>query len=212
MLTVTWQVGLAVRRLFSSEMSKPVVVFVLGGPGAGKGTQCEKIVKEFGFIHLSAGELLREEQKSGSENGELIDTYIKEGKIVPVEITVGLLEKAMQQNTVKKFLVDGFPRNENNLEGWTRMMSEKVDMRAVLFFDCPEEVCVNRIMQRSKSSGRSDDNEDSLRKRFKTYYNQTMPIIEHYKKGGLVHKINAIPQPDEVFEEVKLTMSKLLQI
>eukprot|EP00795_Rhopilema_esculentum_P004644 gene4644-20923_t len=190
-------------------MSLPVVIFVLGGPGAGKGTQCEKIVKEFGFVHLSAGELLREEQKSGSENGDLIDSYIRDGKIVPVEITVGLLDKAMQKNSTKRFLVDGFPRNENNLQGWTRIMSEKVDLKAVLFFDCPEEICVKRIMQRSISSGRSDDNEESLRKRFQTYYNQTMPIIDHYSREGLVKRISAVLPPDEVFEEVKIVMSKL---
>ena len=74
-------------------MSKPQVVFVLGGPGAGKGTQCERIVSNFGFVHLSAGDLLREERTSGSKDGELIENYIKEGKIVPVEITINLIKK-----------------------------------------------------------------------------------------------------------------------
>ena len=76
--------------------SKPVVVFVLGGPGAGKGTQCGKIVDEYKYAHLSAGDLLRAERKSGSENGQMIDEYIKEGKIVPVEVTVRLLHDAIK--------------------------------------------------------------------------------------------------------------------
>lgn len=83
----------------SASSEKPKVVFVLGGPGAGKGTQCQKIVEKFGFIHLSAGDLLREERaREGSEYGQLIENYIKNGKIVPVEITCSLLENAMNKN------------------------------------------------------------------------------------------------------------------
>ncbi|XP_076340949.1 UMP-CMP kinase-like isoform X3 [Tachypleus tridentatus] len=145
---------------------KPTVVFVLGAPGAGKGTQCEKIVNEFGFVHLSAGDLLREERNTpGSEYGELIENHIRNGTIVPVEITCSLLQNAMNKSETKKFLIDGFPRNENNLEGWNRVMGNKVNLKFVLFFDCPEEVCVDRCLKRGAAgSGRSDDNEDSLKK------------------------------------------------
>merc|ERR1740124_1388480 len=97
--------------------SKPVVVFVLGGPGAGKGTQCSKIVEEYKYTHLSAGDLLRAERASGSEQGQMIDEYIKEGKIVPVEVTIRLLVAAIQAQGGNRFLVDGFPRNANNLAG-----------------------------------------------------------------------------------------------
>uniref|UniRef100_A0A165A3P8 adenylate kinase n=1 Tax=Daucus carota subsp. sativus TaxID=79200 RepID=A0A165A3P8_DAUCS len=93
---------------------KVTVIFVLGGPGSGKGTQCANIVQHFGYTHLSAGDLLRAEMKSGSENGEMIQNMIKEGKIVPSEVTIKLLEKAMLDNGNDKFLIDGFPRNEEN--------------------------------------------------------------------------------------------------
>jgi UMP-CMP kinase len=89
------------------EPEKPTVVFVLGGPGAGKGTQCTRIVEEFGFNHISAGDCLREERASGSADAELINNYIKEGKIVPVEITIKLILKAMEASGKKKFLIDG---------------------------------------------------------------------------------------------------------
>lgn len=94
------------------------VVFVLGGPGSGKGTNCAKLVETFGFIHLSAGDLLREERQSGSELAEMINTYIAEGKIVPAEVTVRLLHNAMEKSGKKKFLVDGFPRDLMNLQCW----------------------------------------------------------------------------------------------
>jgi hypothetical protein len=87
----------------------PRVVFVLGGPGAGKGTQCSKLVEHFDFVHLSAGDLLREAQNDpSSKDGALISEFIKEGKIVPVEITVGLLLKAMEKHSSRNFLIDGF--------------------------------------------------------------------------------------------------------
>lgn len=103
---------------------KPEVVFILGGPGAGKGTLCRYIVEHYGYAHLSAGDLLREERaKPGSQYGELIETHIKNGTIVPVEITCNLIDRAMQvsDNLHNRFLIDGFPRNEDNLDGWNKV-------------------------------------------------------------------------------------------
>ncbi|XP_041848782.1 UMP-CMP kinase [Melanotaenia boesemani] len=197
-----------------SLIMKPQVVFVLGGPGAGKGTQCSKIVESYNYTHLSAGDLLRAERaREGSEFGQLISNYIKEGKIVPVEITINLLRKAMeetmQQDEKKyRFLIDGFPRNEDNLQGWSRVMDGKADVKFVLFFDCGNEVCINRCLERGKSSGRTDDNRESLEKRIQTYLQSTRPIIELYEKHGKVHTIDASRSVDEVFADVKAILDK----
>lgn len=181
---------------------KPLLIFVLGSPGSGKGTQCQMIAKHFGFGHLSAGDLLVEERKSGSKDGDLIEHCIVEGKIVPAEITIGLIDKAMQKSPLTKFVLDGFPRNEDNLTGWNRLMKSKVNLKFVLFFECPQEVCLDRILERGKTSGRSDDNRKSLEKRFETYRVSTKPIIEHYKKQNLVKKIDGDAFPEEVFARV----------
>ncbi|KAM3603779.1 uncharacterized protein V6R79_001964 [Siganus canaliculatus] len=197
-----------------SLMMKPQVVFVLGGPGAGKGTQCVKIVENYSYTHLSAGDLLREERaREGSEVGQLIATYIKEGKIVPVEITINLLRKAMEATMQKdetkfRFLIDGFPRNEDNLQGWNRVMDEKADVKFVLFFDCSNEVCIDRCLERGKSSGRTDDNRESLEKRIQTYLQSTRPIIDLYAKEGKVRTVNAAMAVDEVFDQVKVILDK----
>ena len=124
----------------------------MGGPGCGKGTQCANLVKDYGFVHLSAGDLLRQERDSGSKDGELINGIILEGKIVPVEITVNLIKKAMQNNgwSQKKFLIDGFPRNEENQEGWVKHMGNEVDMKFVLFLECSEENMIDRINKRGE--------------------------------------------------------------
>ncbi|XP_034664265.1 UMP-CMP kinase [Drosophila subobscura] len=193
--------------IIMTSSAKPKVVFVLGGPGAGKGTQCSKIVDRFLFTHLSAGDLLREERsREGSEFGTLIEDYIRNGKIVPVDVTCSLLENAMKNSGKSLFLIDGFPRNQDNLDGWNRQMSEKVDMQFVLFFDCDEEVCVKRCLNRGQDgSGRSDDNLESLKKRIQTYNNDSLPIIKHFEGAGQVKKIDASPDADKVFSEVERT-------
>lgn len=204
-------IGCKVRQIFSKVrllpimQQQPKVVFVLGAPGSGKGTQCAKIVEHFDFVHLSAGDLLREERaKPGSEYGELIETYIREGKIVPVEITCSLLEKAMASSGKGKFLIDGFPRNQDNLDGWNRTMADKVKLLFVLVFECPEQICIDRCLNRGAAgSGRSDDNADSLKKRFKTFTNETQPIIDHFDKLNLTRKVDATKMAEEVFEDVK---------
>lgn len=100
-----------------------VLTFFLGGPGAGKGTQCSRVVSEIGFIHISAGELLRDEIKSESKDGEIINNIIKAGKIVPSEITVGLLEKAINKfGWEKRYVIDGFPRNQENVDVWNKQV------------------------------------------------------------------------------------------
>ena len=135
--------------------SKARVLFCLGGPGAGKGTQCARLEAEYGFVHLSAGDLLREERASGSPDGELIESYIAEGKIVPVRVTLNLIRKAMAASDAHTFVIDGFPRNSDNLEGWDEMMSDVTDVGGVLFYDVSHDVMQERIIKRGETSGRS---------------------------------------------------------
>lgn len=184
-------------------MSLPDVVFVLGGPGAGKGTQCARIVKEYGYVHLSAGDLLRAERSKGGALGNMISDYIKEGKIIPVEITIRLIKQAMDENVAagrSKFLIDGFPRNEDNLDGWNKMMTGQVNFKFVLFMDCSAEIMEKRLLGRNE--GRADDNIESIRKRFKTYVDSTMPIIQRFEKDSAVRRIDAAKDPDAVWADV----------
>ncbi|KAH7525273.1 hypothetical protein FEM48_Zijuj06G0207500 [Ziziphus jujuba var. spinosa] len=178
---------------------KPTVVFVLGGPGSGKGTQCANIVQHFGFTHLSAGDLLRAEQKSGSENGTMIQNMIKEGKIVPSEVTIKLLQKAMEESGNDKFLIDGFPRNEENRSAFETVT--QIEPAFVLFFDCSEEEMERRLL--SRNEGREDDNIETIRKRFKVFLESSLPVIQHYESRGKVRKIDAGRPIEEVFESVK---------
>ena len=169
LLELPGMLGAKVLRPLTVEPAANVgVVFVLGGPGAGKGTQSSMIVEKYGYRHLSAGDLLRAERKSGSAQGQMIDEYIKEGKIVPVEVTVTLLVDAIRADGGTRFLIDGFPRNTNNLSGWQQVAGNSLALGGVLFYDCPEEVMEARLLERGKTSGRTDDNIESIRKRFAT--------------------------------------------
>jgi len=184
---------------------KPNVVFVLGAPGSGKGTQCQNIVDEYGYVHLSAGDLLRAERKApGSEYGELIEHHITNGTIVPVAITCSLLVRAMKESGKTNFLIDGFPRNKDNLDGWMEEVGDKANIKFVLFFDCDKSTCVDRCLQRGAAgSGRTDDNRESLEKRFVTYMESTMPIIDQFRSKGLVREITANKDVTAVYTEVK---------
>ena len=113
----------------------------MGGPGSGKGTQCTRIKEEYGYVHLSAGDLLRAERNSGSETAEMINTYIVEGKIVPAKVTVELLRKAMEKSGKSKFLIDGFPRSKENLDVFYEVMGDDFVLNMCLVFDCPEVRC-----------------------------------------------------------------------
>ncbi|OTA64648.1 UMP-CMP kinase [Hypoxylon sp. EC38] len=192
------------------------VIFVLGGPGAGKGTQCERLVSRYGFAHLSAGDLLRAEQnRPNSEFGELIRTHIRNGTIVPMEVTIALLENAMREilssssSKRGKFLIDGFPRK---LDQAIKFEEAVVPARFVLFFDCPEEEMERRLLERGKTSGREDDNAESIRKRFRTFVETSMPVVEYFEKQDRVVKIDARPEPDKVFEATQAELEKRLQL
>lgn len=180
------------------------VIFVLGGPGSGKGTQCAKLVDNHHFVHLSAGDLLRAEQaREGSKYGSLIKKYITEGQIVPQEITVQLLKQAIQANYNEgktKFLVDGFPRKMDQAITFEKVI---VPSKFTLFFECPEEVMLRRLLERGKTSGRDDDNIGSIKKRFKTFVDTSMPVVEYFEKQSKVVKVRCNDPIDVVYGHVE---------
>jgi len=193
--------GAGFKKQESFAMPDKKVYFVLGGPGSGKGTQCAKIVDDYGFVHLSAGDLLRAEVKSGSEDGIMIDGMIKNGEIVPMHVTLKLLHAAMKKNDeASGFLIDGFPRK---MDQGLEFEDKVVPCQAILFFECSEETMEARLLKRGETSGRSDDNAESIRKRFKTFVEVSMPVVDHFEKDGRVCKISAEQTPDEVYAEVK---------
>lgn len=183
------------------------------GPGAGKGTQCERFAKEFGITHLSAGELLRKEIQTGSTEGQLIDSFLKEGRIVPVEMSLGLLRREIQQLGQHRYLIDGFPRNNDNLHGWLRMMPAVCDIEVVLFLECNEKELERRILERGRTSNRSDDNLHTARKRFTTFQTETLPVVEFFGKQEDHHliRIDGGRNVDVVYNDLKQSFLPILE-
>ncbi|KAK5101569.1 bifunctional uridylate/adenylate kinase [Exophiala xenobiotica] len=181
-----------------------LVVYILGGPGSGKGTQSTHLVQDYGFKHLSAGDLLREEQdRQGSEYGQMIKDYIKDGKIVPMEVTVKLLQNAMQaeldSGKKTRFLIDGFPRKMDQAVYFEQSVCPS---QCTIFLDCPEDVMLKRLLNRGKTSGRSDDNEESIKKRFRTFVETSMPVVDMFEKEDKVVKADATGSQNDVYERL----------
>jgi len=208
------------------DQKKVIVIYVLGGPGVGKGTQCANIVKDYGFKHLSAGDLLRAEQhREGSPYSELIQKHIREGTVVPMEVTVKLLENAMKETLDDKnvqtepgngwgdgkgrFLIDGFPRK---MDQALKFDEEVCLSKYVLFFTCTEEVMLQRLLERGKTSGREDDNAESIKKRFVTFHEQSMPVVEYYRKQAKVLEVDSTKTVEQVYADVRVAIDKALTL
>ena len=183
------------------------VIFILGGPGSGKGTQCERIAAEYDCAHISAGDLLRDEVQRGTDLGKECDALMKEGKLVPVETTLALLQSAMLKSDKKTFLIDGFPRA---IEQASRFEAEIQPCSAVLCFECSEEVMAKRLLERGKTSGRADDNEETIRKRFKTFQEMSAPVAQFYESQGKCYRVSAEDEPEAVFKEVQKALATYL--
>ncbi|KAH9307246.1 hypothetical protein KI387_035157, partial [Taxus chinensis] len=168
-------------RFLGKKKPKNLIIFVLGGPGSGKGTQCEKIVKEYGFVHLSAGDLLRNEVSSASDIGKLVKTCMAEGKLVPVDITLELLKNAMDKSKNKMFLIDGFPRAVDQAKAFEDKICKP---SKVLYLECSSEIMEKRLLERGATSGRIDDNIETIKKRFETFEKETIPVIKYYENSG----------------------------
>mmetsp|Transcript_12648 Transcript_12648/g.40745 ORF Transcript_12648/g.40745 Transcript_12648/m.40745 type:complete len:268 (-) Transcript_12648:198-1001(-) len=183
----------------------PEVVFVLGGPGSGKGTFSTRAVEQFGYQHLSAGDLIRAERKRpGSAMAELIESRLTEGRLIPSEVTVGLVEEEMRRQGWEggRYLIDGFPRSLDNYETWDRLLGNKAHIKFVLLIECSQAVMEQRLLKRGQTSGRSDDNIETIRKRFITFKEETVPVQDLLESRGLVRTVNSDPGIDAVWHEV----------
>merc|ERR1712158_60059 len=143
------------------------VVRVLGGPGCGKGTQCDKIVAKYGFTHLSSGDLLRDEVKSGSDRGKQLNAMMEKGDLVPLFVVLDLLSEAMLSKLggSKGFLIDGYPREVAQGQEFEK---EICPCTKILYFEVKDETMTERLLNRGKTSGRVDDNVETIKKRRST--------------------------------------------
>ncbi|XP_030180127.1 adenylate kinase isoenzyme 5 isoform X1 [Lynx canadensis] len=183
---------------FMEDLRKCKIIFMIGGPGSGKGTQCEKLVEKYGFTHLSTGELLRNELSSESERSKLIRDIMERGDLVPSRIILELLKEAMlaSLSDTKGFLIDGYPQEVKQGEEFGRRIG---DPHLVICMDCSADTMTNRLLQRNQSSPLVENNTTTIAKRLETYYRASIPVIAYYETKTQLHKVNAEGTPEEVF-------------
>jgi len=189
-------------RPYVEERSFCMRLILLGGPGAGKGTQAVKMREYYHIPHISTGEVLREARILGTELGKKAAKYLDAGKLLPDEIILDIIRDKMN-DLQQGFLFDGFPRTISQAEGLDRMLKERAEsLDAVVSIETPDEVVVERLLKRAEIEGRADDNRDTINRRLKVYHMQTEPLKEYYRKRGLLKSVDGVGTVDGVFSRI----------
>ena len=182
-------------------------IVIFGAPGSGKGTQSDKLIEHYNLFHISTGDVLRDNIRRGTELGQIAKGFIDQGQLVPDELIIDILAQVIDENKEQAsegVIFDGFPRTIPQAEALEHLLAERgTQVDAVVGLEVPEEELIKRILLRGKMSGRSDDNEDTARKRLETYHNQTSPLKAYYQEQGKYRAINGMGSIDGIFELIK---------
>lgn len=187
-------------------------IILCGAPGCGKGTQSDFIVDKYGLTHLSTGDLMRKEVASGSELGQLISSYTSQGQLVPDDVTISLLEKHIESlpEDTKGLIFDGFPRTLNQAVQLERLMKKRGDKTAMLIdINVPEDEIIRRLIERGKTSGRADDNLETIKKRLVVYHDQTRPVDDYYELMDKYIRIQGLGTISEIFGRICRILDKI---
>lgn len=179
-------------------------IVLFGAPGTGKGTQSGLVIEKYRMVHLSTGDMLRAAISEGTPMGLEASKYIDQGLLVPDEVILKEVSYTIAKNDASTgFVFDGFPRTLPQAESLDRMLDEKnIPINLVFYLDVHEDELYKRILHRAEISGRSDDKEETIRKRIEVYNQQTRPLIDFYEKQGKVTRVDGMRDIDEVFESI----------
>ena len=186
-------------------------IVLFGPPGAGKGTQSEKLIEKHRLVHLSTGDILRAELKAGSQLGLEARKFIDKGELVPDEVVIGMIGAKLDQNTnAKGFIFDGFPRTKKQAEALDKLLAEKgTGISMMLALEVEEEELKKRLLLRGKDSGRPDDQDPNVvQNRINVYNNETAPVKEYYKQQGKLHVIDGIGSIEDIFNRLCKVISE----
>ena len=187
-------------------------IVLFGKPGAGKGTQAEFLKEKYTLTHLSTGDIFRFNIKNETELGKLAKTFIDKGDLVPDEVTIKMLESEVNKNQHSKgFLFDGFPRTLAQANALDQFLSSKNEViTATLALEADDEILVQRILERGKTSGRVDEqDEEKIRNRYQEYNEKTAPLMEYYQNQGKFHAVNGIGTIQEITERLSKVIDNL---
>jgi adenylate kinase len=178
---------------------------LFGPPGAGKGTQSAMLIEKYGLIHLSTGDLLRAERSAGTALGKQANTYIEKGELVPDAVVIGMVRNKLTENkNAKGFIFDGFPRTIAQGEALDSVLEELgKPISKMLSLEVTEDELVVRLLERGKTSGRKDDqDEETMRNRFRVYLRETEPLKDFYAKQNKLQTVDGMGSVDDIFKRL----------
>ncbi|ADQ80477.1 Adenylate kinase [Paludibacter propionicigenes WB4] len=180
-------------------------IIICGAPGCGKGTQSDLIVGKYNLKHLSTGDLLRKEIAEKSELGITAESYISKGNLVPDEMIINILSKNIEafDNDINGMILDGFPRTVAQAEALQTMLSNSgKEISTLLDLSVEKDELIDRLLKRGQTSGRSDDNLETIQKRLEVYELQTAPVSDFYKKLGKYAAVDGMGSVEEIFGRI----------
>lgn len=180
-------------------------IILFGPPGAGKGTQSEKIIKKYNLKHIATGDIFRKHLSEGTPLGKLAQGYMDEGNLVPDEVVIGMVDETIKENEgVNGFIFDGFPRTVTQAVALDSLLEEKgTPIVGMIALDVPEDELVARIKNRGKTSGRADDQDEAkIQNRIKVYKEETLPVANYYDKKHKYAQIIGVGGIDEIFDQI----------
>lgn len=187
-----------------------MIAILVGAPGVGKGTQAKKIVAAFGVPHVSTGDMLRAAIEAGSALGQRVASYLEQGQLVPDELILDVVADRLQQADCQRgCLLDGFPRTLPQaaaLQTQLAAAGKKLDAVIHLVADVGE--VQDRLLKRAEIEGRADDTEQTIQERLRVYQRQTEPLVDYYRQRGLLHEVDGMGTPEEVFQRVQQVLSE----
>ncbi len=188
-------------------------IVIFGAPGSGKGTQSENLIAHYELFHISTGDVLRDHMRRGTELGMTAKEYINQGQLIPDDLMIDILAQVIDDNkelAQNGVIFDGFPRTIPQAQALETLLNDRgTSVSAVVGLEVPEEELIDRLVKRGQMSGRSDDNEETIKKRLDVYHNQTSPLQEFYKEKGLYHAIKGIGTIDGIFEDIKAAIDSI---
>lgn len=186
-------------------------IVIFGPPGSGKGTQSEKIIEKYGLTHISTGEILRKEINAGTELGKLAKSLIDNGQLIPDETITEILNKKLDTLTnTKGVIFDGYPRTVDQAVTLKKILNDKgQDVNIMLNLEVEKNELIERLLERGRISGRSDDNLETIEKRIVVYEERTAPVIDFYKKEGTYQPIKGSGEIDEIFNRISAALDNI---
>jgi len=187
-------------------------IVIFGAPGSGKGTQSANIVNDYHLFHISTGDVLRDNIKRGTELGHTAKAYMDKGQLIPDELMISILGDVIDANREKAaagIIFDGFPRTIPQAEALDKMLADR-DMKldAVVGLEVPEKELIERILERGRLTGRSDDNPETVTSRLEVYHKSTQPLMKHYQEKGLYNAIDGMGTIDEIYARIRKALDK----